>query len=101
MNGSGLNGKNVTFAYAIKTASFMKSIIKEETMMNAHKMYFIQQKLIGVALLMIAILSIVVLKDATVAIAAVPGGLMFIFSKKMIFAESYFDKMHDEKEGSH
>ena len=70
-------------------------------MMNTHKMYFIQQKLIGVALLMVTILSIVVLKDATVALAAVPGGLMFIFSKKMIFAESYFDKMHEEKEGSH
>lgn len=69
--------------------------------MKTHKIYFIQQKLIGVALLMVAILSIVVLKDATVALVTVPGGLMFLFSKKMIFAEGYFDKMHDKKEGSH
>lgn len=69
--------------------------------MNTHKMYFIQQKLIGVALLLVTILSIIILKDATVALFTVPGGLMFIFSRKMIFAESYFDKMHDKEEKSH
>lgn len=79
----------------------MKYIMKEETKMNTYKMYFIQQKLIGVALLMVAILSIVVLKDATVALFTVPGGLMFVFSKKLIFKEFYLDKMYDEKEKPH
>ena len=79
----------------------MKYIMKEETKMNTYKLYFIQQKLIGVALLMVAILSIVVLKDATVALFTVPGGLMFIFSKKLIFKELYLDKMYDKEEKSH
>lgn len=69
--------------------------------MNTYKLYFIQQKLIGVALLMVAILSIVVLKDATVALFTVPGGLMFVFIKKLVFKEFYLDKMYDEKEKSH
>lgn len=66
--------------------------------MNTYKRYFILQKLMGVALLAVTILSIIVLKDATVALFTVPGGLMFVFSKKLIFKEFYLDKMYEEEE---
>ena len=45
----------------------------EETIMNKLK-----QKLIGVSLLLTTILSIIVLKDSSVAIVTIPMGLAFI-----------------------
>lgn len=52
--------------------------------MNKKQRYFVKQKLLGVAILLLTII------DVRAAFIAVPIGLFLIFSKKTVLIDDYF-----------
>lgn len=58
------------------------------------KKYFIKQKLIGVALILLGLLSMTIEKDATAAIVIIPIGCILIFTK-----EAWLTDYYEENEG--
>ena len=55
--------------------------------------YFIQQKIYGVALLILTIATCAVTGDATIAVITVPLGLTLVASKKMWLINDYYREM--------
>lgn len=63
------------------------------------KQYFIKQKLIGAAMVLLSILTVIMLEgDATAAVFMTPIGLMTIFTKDMVITDSYFFEMKSLEE---
>ena len=58
--------------------------------MNKRKRYFIKQKLIGVTMIIFALIGWHLTKEAFTALMITPIALVMIFSKKMIWMDSYF-----------
>lgn len=60
--------------------------------MNKRKRYFVKQKLIGVILVLLGIVSIFVSEnnDATAALLVVPMGCLCIFTKDMVITDDYW-----------
>lgn len=62
-------------------------------MKNRRKAYFIKQKRIGVLMLILGLLSVPFLGNATALVFAFgPLGLMLIFTKEMIWMDDYFSE---------
>lgn len=62
--------------------------------MDKRRKYFIKQKLIGVAVLALSIVSVVLAKDAGFAFFGLPLGLLLIFTKQMFWMDDYFCETH-------
>lgn len=59
--------------------------------MSKKQKYFLTQKLLGVLMLIVSVISMIILDgDITVALFTVPIGLTLLFSKEMIFTNEYF-----------
>ena len=58
--------------------------------MNRRKKYFIKQKLIGLAMVIVGLLSMFIDGEITLALFVIPFGLYTIFSKKMLITDEYF-----------
>lgn len=58
--------------------------------MSKRTKYFIKQKLAGILCVVVALLSIKIDGEATVALIYIPFGLHLIFSKEMLFTTEYF-----------
>lgn len=66
--------------------------------MKKRQMYFVQQKLMGLAIVALAILTVVILEgDATAALIITPIGFMLIFTKKMFLMNRYFFEVQETK----
>ena len=68
--------------------------------MNKRKRYFIKQKLIGVTMIIFALISCHLTKEAFTALIITPIALVMIFSKKMIWMDSYFYEIQKMKKKS-
>lgn len=68
--------------------------------MNKRKRYFIKQKLIGVAMIIFALISWHLTKEAFTALMITPIASVMIFSKKMIWMNSYFYEIQKMKKRS-
>lgn len=58
--------------------------------MKNDKTYFVKQKLLGVAIILLSILMVVAIKDATVAIITLPLGISLLFSKDKLIVGEHF-----------
>ena len=68
-------------------------------MKNREKRYFIKQKIIGTLVLIMGLLSVPFLGDATALLFAFgPIGLLLIFTKEKIWMDDYFFEMEKEQE---
>lgn len=66
--------------------------------MKKRQIYFIQQKLIGLAMVAVAVLTVFILNgDATPALIMAPIGFMLIFTKKMFLMNRYFFEIEEAK----
>lgn len=66
--------------------------------MDRRGMYFIKQKIIGVIMLLLSILTVIVLDgDITVAIFMTPISLMTIFTKDMVITDEYFFEVKSQE----
>ena len=69
-------------------------------MKNRRKNYFIKQKLIGFLMLILGVLSVPFLGNASALVFAFgPLGLMLIFSKEMIWMDDYFTEVKRKQKG--
>lgn len=59
--------------------------------------YFIQQKLYGIAILLLTIVACALTGDATIAVITVPLGLTLILSKKMWLINEYYWSTKERK----
>ena len=60
------------------------------------KMYFIKQKLVGVLVIVLAILSVIFSEgDGTAALVMVPMGIGLIITKDMVLMNDYYWKMKE------
>lgn len=66
--------------------------------MNKLINYFVKQKLIGIALLIVSAIAIFIVKEATITIITIPLGLSLIFSKRMVWKNEYFYEVMNEEE---
>ncbi len=67
--------------------------------MTERQKYFVKQKLIGIAMLLLTAVSWIVLDgDATIGILYVPIGIYLIFTKKMWVMDDYFLQIEERKE---
>lgn len=57
------------------------------------KNYFIQQRIYGIALLILTIAVCAFMRDATIAVITVPLGLTLVASKKMWLINDYYREM--------
>lgn len=62
------------------------------------KSYFIKQKLIGVLTIIVTILLMIFAEDDTFALITIPIGVMLIFSKEMIWMDSYYCQVKKDEE---
>lgn len=60
-------------------------------------LYFLKQKLLGVVLIAISLISAKVTGDATAAVFLAPVGLYTIFTKEMFLVDSYFLEQEEKK----
>lgn len=68
--------------------------------MNKREIYFLKQKLVGVAFIAATALAVLLTKDATIAIFTVPIGLDLIFTKEMQLTNRYYyEVMEKEQSG--
>lgn len=65
--------------------------------MSKRQKYYLKQKLIGVLMLILTVVIVFGLHDATVTVVLVPMGLMLIFSKQMIITDDYFKEVEEKK----
>lgn len=85
---------NVVQTYDYYTLDQAREIIKEENRQKALKKqrikqrkreilkYYIMQKLMGVALILVSLIPILIENDGTLALLFIPMGLYFIFTKE-------------------
>lgn len=67
--------------------------------MSRHQIYFLKQKLMGVALLLLTILVVIALDgNMTIAIVTVPLGLVLLFSKTMLITDDYYFEVKERSE---
>lgn len=67
--------------------------------MTERQKYFVKQKLIGIAMLLLTAVSWIVLDgDVTIGILYVPIGIYLIFTKKMWVMDDYFLQIEERKE---
>lgn len=67
--------------------------------MTERQKYFVKQKLIGIAMLLLTAVSWIVLDgDATIGILYVPISIYLIFTKKMWVMDDYFLQIEERKE---
>lgn len=60
-------------------------------------LYFLKQKLLGVVLIAISVISAKVTGDGTAAVFLAPVGLYTIFTKDMFLVDSYFLEQEEKK----
>lgn len=71
---------------------------------NRRKKYFVKQKLLGLSLIILAIITAILTEgDITLAFILVPIGLGIIFTKEMVLMNDYYYEMkrkrvHTDKE---
>ena len=69
-------------------------------MKNRRRNYFIKQKLMGLLMLILGVLSVPFLGNATALVFAFgPLGLMLIFTKEMIWMDDYFTEVKGKQKG--
>lgn len=74
-------------SYAMCRNQFTKNIERE----YRRTLYFLKQKLYGILLIAVAILSAIVLDgDMTIGLLTVPLGLIMIFSRKLILVNDFY-----------
>ena len=67
--------------------------------MSKRQIYFLKQKLMGLAMLVItALLTFMVDGGVIAGVVTLPVGLMMLFSKKMILTNSYYFEVKQAKE---
>lgn len=67
--------------------------------MNKRICYFVKQKLLGVALTILALVSPIILDgDITVAIVLAPMGIGLTCTKEMVYMNNYFFEVEEIKE---
>ena len=64
---------------------------------SAEKNYFIQQRIYGIALLILTIAVCAFMRDATIAVITVPLGLTLIVSKRMWLINEYYWNTKERK----
>lgn len=58
----------------------------------------IKQKLFGLAMIAMAILTLVLTKDATIAVFLIPMGLFVIFTKDCFMYDEYIEELEETEE---
>lgn len=67
--------------------------------MTRRQNYFVKQKLNGVAMILLAIFSTIVLDgDATACLLFVPLGGFLIFTKKMVIMDDYYILLEERRD---
>lgn len=83
---------------ARKTYSFMKNYYKGAIIMDKRKKeYFVKQKLLGLAALILA-LAILLMGEGAGAIFVGMIGAYVLFTKKMVFTNDYYFEVMEKKE---
>ena len=59
--------------------------------MNRKKLYYIKQKLIGLLLIVLSVISAIVTGDGTASLFLVPVGIYVTLTKEMIIADDYLN----------
>ena len=57
--------------------------------------YFVIQKLVGLLLLIVSILSVLISGDGTAALFLIPIGIYTIFTKKLVITNTYYFEHED------
>ena len=66
--------------------------------MKKRTKYFIKQKLMGVALILLGVITAVILEgDITVALLLAPFGLGMIFTKKEVLLDDYYYEVNEDR----
>ena len=69
--------------------------------MTRKQSYFAKQKLIGFGIIIVSIIVGLIFKDAMlISLIFIPIGLLAIFTKQMIWVDSYFLEMEEDEECS-
>lgn len=92
---------NLEDAYETGYADGMKDIrrrYRRRQEKKARRLYYIKQKLWGIALLCVTVFAVRVLDgDASIALITVPLGLLCIFSKEMLIVDKYYWEHEDKR----
>jgi hypothetical protein len=94
----------IYFRWALIIAKKASSLIENYVYRRSNKMtrrekYFIKQKLIGILMAILSVLSVIWLGgEAAVALIFVPIGLMLIFSKDMVWMDKYYFEVKQREE---
>lgn len=76
----------------------MENRKQKKTGAKQRRLYFLKQKLSGVFLLAITILTVKLLNgDATIALFTIPIALVLIFSKGKCWVDNYYFKTHSNE----
>lgn len=59
--------------------------------MNRKTLYYIKQKLIGILLIVLSVISAIVTGDGTASLFLVPVGIYVTLTKEMIIADDYLN----------
>ena len=60
--------------------------------------YFVIQKLVGLLLLIVSILSVLISSDGTAAVLLTPIALYTIFTRKLVITNTYYFEHEDDSE---
>ena len=65
--------------------------------MTRRQRYFMKQKLIGLAMIILGIIPSFLMEDGNIFIVCVPMGLCLLFTKEMLWIDDYYREMEDRK----
>ena len=63
--------------------------------MSKRKRYFIKQRLIGILMIVLSIISVKLTGDGTVTLLLLPIGIFTTFTKEMVITDTYFFDNND------
>lgn len=65
--------------------------------MSRKERYFVKQKLMGLALMMLTIMWSFICDEVIFGIVGVPIGLWLLFTKEMVIVDDYSDEMNERR----
>lgn len=63
--------------------------------MSKRKRYFIKQRLIGILMIVLSIISVKLTGDGTATLLLLPIGIFTTFTKEMVITDTYFFENND------
>lgn len=90
---------NVNVAYENGYADGYNELLRTIKEERRRKLYFLKQKLIGVAIILFSICTVPILDgDGTMCLITIPLGILLIFTKRMAWMDKYYQEMGGKDE---